>query len=87
MTDAPRVIQRAWGHGVEGRDGKGARRGTLVYGHESVSPPNDPKAEGIRLEREHRSCKVLLWGSAPVGKGDETGRLSGLLVAVLVKTN
>ena len=67
-------------------DGEGARRGTLVYGHESVSPPNDPKAEGIRLEREHRSCKVLYpsgRGSAPVGKGDETGRMSGLLMAVL----
>ena len=70
MTDAPHKIQRAWGHGVEGRDEKSARRGTLDKGHtRCVSPPNDPKAEGIRLGREHRSCKVL----APPIRGGGVG--------------
>ena len=52
-----------------------------------VSPPNDPMAEGIRLEREP---KALAKSSPPQGRGRHLlekvtirDDLSGLLVAVL----
>lgn len=60
------MLQRAWGQGAVCTTGRVRGRGTHVKGHTCVSPPNDTRQKGIRLEREPEgSCKVL----SPEGRG------------------
>jgi len=80
------MLQRAWGQGAVGTTGRVRGRGTLGKGRTAFIHRMTQRQKGIRLEREPEgSCKVLF----PEGRGrhcwksDETGRLSGLLVAVL----
>lgn len=73
---------------MEGHDGEGARRGTLEQDTlRCVSPPNDQTQRVfVWSGSAFGSCKVLfpysVWGGVgTVGKSDETGIQSGLLVA------
>jgi len=84
---APHMLQRAWGQGAVRTTGR-VRGGALLSKGAQVAflPPNDSKAEGIRLGA---GARRFLQSPLPSGRGrhcwksDETGRLSGLLVAVL----
>ena len=72
------MLQRAWGQGAVGTTGR-VRGGALLSkdAKSCVSPPNDSKAESIRWIAKSSAGGRHCW------KSDETGRLSGLLVAVL----